>query len=168
MANTLMSTLGENPQRSGGNEDIEPILGDGAVKAGMLVGKLSTGKAVAIDGDSVTAGISFLGIMDRSVTVDYDTAITDALLNNVIKPKSGRKYDVFIEDMGATVLKGAPLTFGLTTPGSLKLVETLASTGTLNKTIEIDTATDRNADPIIAYLDEDVITGDTVAHIVWA
>jgi len=162
MANTLMSTLGENPQRSGGNEDIEPILGDGAVKAGMLVGKLSTGKAVAID------GISFLGIMDRSVTVDYDTAITDALLNNVIKPKSGRKYDVFIEDMGATVLKGAPLTFGLTTPGSLKLVETLASTGTLNKTIEIDTATDRNADPIIAYLDEDVITGDTVAHIVWA
>ena len=168
MANTLMSELGESPSRSGGNENLEPILGDGAAKAGMLVGRLATGKAVAIDGDSATAGISFLGIMDRSVSVDYDTVITDALLNNVIKPKSGKKYSVFIEDMGATVLKGAPLTFGLTTAGSMKLVETLAATGTLNKTIEIDTATDRPADPILAYLDEDVITGDTVAKIEWA
>ena len=60
MATTLMSTLGESPQRSGGNEELIPILGDGTAKAGMMVGMLSTGKAVAIDGDSATAGISFV------------------------------------------------------------------------------------------------------------
>jgi len=167
MANILMSTLGESPSRSGGDENLEPILGDGVAKAGMMVGILSTGKAVAVDGNSATDGISFLGIMDRSVTIDYDTAITDALLNNVIKPQSGRKYSCFIEDPSGTIQKGAPLTWGTTTAGSLRLITTAASTGTLNHTIEIDTATDRTAEPIVAYTDDTLVTGDTVALIEW-
>jgi len=159
MANTLMSALGESPQRSAGNEELIPILGDGAVKAGMMVGMLSTGKAVAIDGDSATAGISFVGIMDRSVSVDYDTAITDALLNNAIAPKSGRKYSAFIEDPSGTIQKGRPLTWGLTTAGSLMIMDLVSP------------ALDGNAGyekPIVAYTDDILVTGDTVAKIRWA
>jgi len=156
MAKTLMSDLGESPQRSGGNEDLEPILGDGAAKAGMMVGILSTGKAAAIDADSATLGLSFLGIMDRSVSIDYDTAITDALLNNVMKPKSGRKYSAFIEDPSATIQKGKPLTWSRGTAGSLVIIDLLAATvGTYEF-------------PIVAYTDAILVTGDTVADIVWA
>ena len=170
MATTLMSEKGESPQRSGGDEDIDPILGDGAAKAGMVVGMLSTGKAVAIDGKSSNAGISFIGIMDRSLTIDYDTAITDALSNNVMRPKSGRKYTVFIVDANATVLKGAPLTWG-TTAGSVMVIKATAtadSDGTLNKIKVIDDTVDVDSEPIIAYLDQDIITGDEVANIIWA
>jgi len=168
MANTLMSELGETPQRSGGDEELIPTLGDGAAKAGMMVGLLSTGKVAAIDGDSATVGINFIGIMDRSVTIDYDTAITDALLNNVIVPSSGRKYDAFIVDATTIGLKGVPLTFSAVTAGSLVMVANASTLGTLNNTLVIDDTVDILAQPIVAYLDEDVATGDTVAHIRWA
>lgn len=156
MANTLMSDLGESPQRSGGDEELIPILGDGAAKAGMMVGMLSTGKAAAIDADSATLGLSFVGIMDRSVSIDYDTAITADLLNNAIVPKSGRKYSAFIEDPTATIQKGKPLTWSRATAGSLVIVDLLAPTvGTYEF-------------PIVAFLDEGLVTGDTVAKIRWA
>ena len=159
MVNTLMSELGENPQRSGGDEELIPILGDGAVKAGMMVGMLSTGKAVAIDGDSATAGISFVGIMDRSVTIDYDTAITDALLNNAIVPKSGRKYSCFLDDPGATFQKGHPLTWSLTNAGSLMIVDLVSPA------LSGDAGYEK---PIVAYLDGIVVDDDTKAKIRWA
>lgn len=159
MANTIMSHLGESPQRSGGDEELIPIIGDGAAKAGMMVGMLSTGKAVAIDGDSATAGISFVGIMDRSVITDYDTAIPDDQLENAMVPKSGRKYSAFIADPGATFQKGHPLTWSLTTAGSLMIMDLVSP------------ALDGLAGfekPIVAYLDEIVVNTETVAKIRWA
>jgi len=168
MANTLMSELGETPQRSGGDEELIPVLGDVAALAGMMVGILSTGKVVPIDADSATLGISFIGIMDRHPTVDYDTIVGDEILNNVIVPKSGRKYDCFIEDMGDTFLKGTPLTFGTTTAGSLMKVANASTLGTLNNTLVIDDTVDILAQPIVAYLDEKVISTQKVAHIRWA
>lgn len=169
MVNTAISDIGEQIQCSGGAESLEPILGDGAVKAGMACGKLTTGKAIAVDGDSATAGISFAGIMDRHYSVALDTAITDALANNVIVPKSGRIYRVFIEDPGATVLKGAPMTFGQTTAGSFKVIGTEGATGTLTRTLAIDDTVDVVEEPIVAYLESDqIVNGDTVGYIRWA
>ena len=167
MVNTAISDIGEQIQCSGGAESLEPILGDGAVKAGMACGKLTTGKAIALDGDSATAGISFAGIMDRHYSVALDTAITDALPNNVIVPKSGRIYRVFIEDPGATVLKGAPITFGQTTAGSFKIVGTLSG-GTIVPLLEINTGTDVVVENIVAWLESDqIVSGDTVCYIRW-
>jgi len=159
MVNQLMSTIGESPQRSGGDEELIPILGDGAAKAGMMVGMLSTGKAVAIDGDSATAGISFVGIMDRSVITDYDTAIPDSQLENAMVPKSGRKYTCFIADPGATFQKGHPLTWSLTTAGSLMIMDLVSP------------AIDGNAGfekPMVAFLDDIVLNTETNAKIRWA
>ncbi len=156
MANTAISHIGEQIQASGGSEHLEPVLGDGAAKAGMLCGILNTGKAIAIDANSATAGLHFAGIMDRHYSVALDTAITDALLNNLMVPKSGRLYRVFIEDFGAVGLKGSPLTFATTTAGSLMVVATV--TGKLES----------GASNIVAYIEKDVANGDTVALIRWA
>lgn len=167
MVNTAISDIGEQIQCSGGEEDLEPCLGDGAAKAGMAVGMLSTGKVVAIDGDSATAGISFIGILDRHYSVALDTAITDALAANAISPKSGRIYRVFIEDPGATVLKGAPMTLGQTTAGSFKIIGTLSG-GTLVPLLEINTGTDKVVEPIFGYLeDPQIVSGDLVCHMKW-
>ena len=168
MANTKMSELGETPQRSGGDEELIPVLGDTAALAGMMVGLLDTGKVVPIDADSATLGISFIGIMDRHPTVDYDTIVGDGILNNAMVPKSGRKYDCFVEDMTTIGKKGVPLTFSVTTAGSLVMVANASSLGTLNNTLVIDDTVDILAQPIVAYLDEDIATGDLVAHIRWA
>jgi len=128
----------------------------------------STGKVVPVDGDSATAGIQFIGFITRHHTIDLDTAITDGAALNLARPRSGRKYRVFIEDPGAAKVAGTPLTWGLTTAGSLKIVSTEGSTGTLSRTLAIDDTVDVVQEPTIAYLDNAVANGDTVADIVWA
>lgn len=169
MANTKISDIATQIQASGGTEHIEPALGNGSSKAGMFCYiDPSTGKAVPVDGNSATAGIHFAGIMDRHYSVALDTAITDSLACNLLVPKSGRLYNVFIEDFGAAGYKGAPLTWGLTTAGSLKTVTTEGSTGLLARTLAIDDTVDVPEEPIIAYLEKDVANGDTVALIRWA
>lgn len=144
-----------------------PILGDGAAKAGMAVGILSTGKAVAIDADSATLGISFVGIMDRHPTIDIDTAITDALLTNVLHPKSGDILSAFIEDMGADFQAGIPLTFSKTTAGSFckalsntaaRLAPEISLTGNAQLI---------NIEEIVAYTVEKTLNTATAALIRW-
>lgn len=154
MANTAISDIGSQIQMSGGSEHIEPALGDGTSKAGMLVYIDSNGKAVACDANSATAGLSFVGIIDRHYSIDLDAAITDGTACNVLVPKSGRIYNVFIEDFGAAGPKGSPLTFGATTAGSLAVVAT--TTGKLE------------TGNIVAYLEKAVANGDTVATVRWA
>ena len=154
MANSKISELGSHVQSSAGDEELEPALGDGAAKAGMLCGIVSTGKVVAIDANSATLGLHFVGILARLFEIALDTAITDALLCQLMVPSSKRKYKVFIEDPGANVLKGTPLTWGTTTAGSMMVVAT--TTGKLE------------TGNIIAYLDKDLANGDTVCYIRWA
>jgi len=155
MANTAISALGEDIQCSGGAESLEPCLGDGAVKAGMLCDVLSTGKASAIDANSATLGLGFVGIMDRHYSIDIDTEITDSVANNLISPKSGRIYRCFIEDFAATGYKGRPLGFSETTAGSLVAVAP-STTGILESS--------KNS---VAYLNKNVASGDLVAEIRW-
>jgi len=149
MANTSISDIGEDIQCSGGAESLEPCLGDGAVKAGMLCDVLSTGKASAIDANSATLGLGFVGIMDRHYS------ITDSVANNLISPKSGRIYRCFIEDFAATGYKGRPLGFSETTAGSLVAVAP-STTGILESS--------KNS---VAYLNKNVASGDLVAEIRW-
>jgi hypothetical protein len=168
MVNSKMSDLGDTISHDS-NDALEACLGDGAVKAGMLSGILpATGKAVAVDGDSATAGISFVGIADRHPTIDIDTVITDALPMELIKPKSGKTYSAFIEDPGADIPKGTPLTFGQTTAGSLKKVTTKAATGNLTPTIPLTgNAQDIIVEPILAYTAKKVLNGATACLIEW-
>jgi len=170
MANTAISDIAAQIQASGGSEEIEPALGDGNAKAGECCYiDPADGKAKGIDGNSATAGLHFAGIMDRHAQVALDTLITTALVCNLLVPKSGRKYNVFIEDFGATAYKGTPLTFGQTTPGSLKGVATKAATGKITPTIALTgDAQDIVNEPVIAYLAKDVANGDTVARVRWA
>ena len=168
VAKTLMSELGESPQRSGGDEELIPCLGDNTSKAGHIVYiDVADGRAKGLDGNSATAGLAFAGIMDRNVTIDYDTAITTDYKNNVIVPVSGRKYSCFIADPGATIPNGAPLSWG-DTAGVLKVITSVVG-GTLNETYTIDDTVDILKNPIVAYLDDgSIITTSVVANIRWA
>ena len=168
MVNTKISELGSHVQASAGDEELEPALGDGAAKAGMMCGILSTGKVVAIDANSATLGLTFVGILARLFGIALDTVITDALLCQLMVPSSKRKYKVFIEDPGAAALKGTPLTWGITTAGSLTKITSKAATGLLGRTLVIDDTVDVPEQPIVAYLLKDMANGDTVGWIRWA
>ena len=169
MSNDAISDIASHVQQSPGSEGREPGLGDGAVKAGMAVGLLSTGKFVPLDASHATAGLHFVGILARHHSIALDTAITDSELCECLKPKSGRKYAVFIEDPGANVLKGTPVTFGTTTAGSFKIMTTKASTGLVNQTIALTgDAQDIVIEKVVAYLAQNLANGDTVTIIEWA
>jgi hypothetical protein len=167
MVNTKMSELGQeiDHTRKMGKS---PILGDGAAKAGMMVGRLSTGKAAAIDADSATVGISFVGVMDKSYKTDIDVAIPDAQLENVLHPKSGDILSAFIEDLGADLQEGVPLTWGQTTAGSLKKIATKAATGNLTHSIDLTgNAQVIVIEPIVAYTATKVLNTATACLIRW-
>ena len=150
MANTKISELAGEHICVSRNETYTPALGDGAAKAGMAVGIDTGGKVVAIDADSATLGLSFIGILDEKYDIDVDTVITDAVKVDVIVPKSGDLIKVFVEDPTTTVLKGKPFTYGATTAGSFVLNATLATGNT------------------ICYLHEPIISGSLVAIMRWA
>jgi len=157
MANTAISDIGSQIQMSGGSEHIEPAVSGGSIYAGMCVyfDKDDSYKAKPIDANSATAGLSFIGIVDRHYSIGLDDAITAGVVCNVLVPKSGRLYNVFIEDFGAAGPKGSPLTFGTTTAGSLML--STGTTGNLESTANI-----------VAYLEKAVANEDTVALVRWA
>ena len=161
----LGDTIGHNP-----SEATEPCLGDGVAKAGMLCGILpASGKAVAIDGDSATLGISFVGFMDRHPTIAIGTVITDGALNQLLKPRSRKTYSAFIEDPGANIPKGTPLTWGATTAGSFKVVSTGAASGNLRTQLDLTgNAQTIVTEPIIAYTATDVLNTATACLVEWA
>lgn len=167
MVNSKMSDLGQRIDHTL-KMGKSPILGDGTAKAGMLVGRLSTGKAVAIDSSSETLGITFAGVMDRHYSIDIDTAITDAVLTSVLHPKSGDLLSAFIVDLGADMQEGVPLTFGTTAGSLMKVPQEAGHTGRLTPT----TVLDGNAGhvivyPIIAYTAEKVLNTATACLIRW-
>ena len=168
MVNDAISDLGTNVQASAGAEEIVPCLGSGNTTPGMICYIDTNGKSQPVDGNSATAGIQFNGIQARDNAIALDTAITDELVCNLLVPHSGRIYRVFIEDVGGAALAGSPMTWGLTTPGSLKIVETSGSNGILARTLDIVTTVDVPEEPIVAYLHKPVASGDLVAWIRWA
>lgn len=156
MVKTAISDLGTDVELSPRGAEYEPVLGDGTSKPGWACYIDSVGRAKGVDANSATAGLAFGGFLTRHPELGLDVVLTTDKAGALVVPASKEKYRVFIEDFGAAGLKGSPLTWGTTTPGSLMVIATV--TGKL----------ETGASNIIAYLEDAVENGDLVANIRWA
>jgi len=106
-----LSTLGGRVCVDGrGEELIVSAIADGVSKAGEGVQIIDTtgatlGEILAFDVNGSTD--RFVGILLPKYDTDCDTVITDRTLCEVVIPKSGHKYNVFITDPTADIERGA-------------------------------------------------------------
>ena len=106
-----------------GAEHIISGKADGTLKAGNVVGIVSTTGATEgdIDGTTDAAFEYFHGILLPRYDVDCDTAVADGLIVELVIPKAGRIYNVAIADPAAD--KPAGQIFGYnTTDGNLTII----------------------------------------------
>lgn len=143
MANLTLSDIATKVANSTGGEITRPALGDGTAKAGDAVGLLSTGKVVQTD---VGASELFVGFLGKRYDTDIDTAITDGDTCFIIVPRSGKEYNILIEDPAGTEEEGTPYTFS-DTAGAMEAA-TAAILG-------------------LAYLASQVVTGDLYGTVRW-
>jgi hypothetical protein len=115
---TALSTLGGQVcMDSRSNELIVSRLADGTAKAGWLVGCTDGITAVGINPNGNLDEL--LGILLPRYNIDVDTAITAALLVDIVIPQGGHLYNILIKDPGATLYGGEPLIPISGTPGGL-------------------------------------------------
>jgi len=89
-------------------ERIISAKADGTLKAGALVTVVTTIGATLGDIDGVEDAVqeSVVGILLPKYNVDVDTAVTDGDPVEIVIPKAGRKYNVWIKDTGAAIAAG--------------------------------------------------------------
>lgn len=105
-------------------ETIVGAISDGVTKAGQVVGvPISTGIA---QGSDLGAFEFFKGIQLPKYNVDVDEVVPAGKTIELVIPKSGRRYNIAVEDPGGDVDDGYPFIFG-DTAGNLE-----KGTNTLN------------------------------------
>lgn len=146
MAKTDLGDLGSKVCVDDQNEKTVPALGDGAGIPGELCYIIAaSGK---IGGCDVGDKEFFVGILKESKITGPETAPGDGVPVTLVKPSSGKNYRIRCDDLGATVIVGAPMKFG-------------ANPGYAVKTTNL-------LDPgIIGWLALEGLTGDTVCEITW-
>lgn len=102
-------------------EEIVTAKADGTLKAGHMVGILTTIGATLGDIDGIIDGgfETVMGILLPKYNVDCDTAVADGLTVEIVIPKTGRHYNVAIEDPAAAIAGGTPFIYG-NTDGNLE------------------------------------------------
>jgi len=98
------------------DEDIISAKADGARIAGELVSIIGTAGATQGDivGTDVGASEFFVGILLPKFNVDCDTAVLDGLLVEIVRPRSGRRYNIRVVDPAANREIGDGGIFGAT------------------------------------------------------
>ena len=102
-------------------ENIITAKADGVLVAGNMVGILTTIGATLgdIDGIIIDGFETVMGILLPKYNVDADTPVADGLTVEIVIPKSGRHYNVAIEDPGAAIAAGVYFIYG-NTDGNLE------------------------------------------------
>ena len=102
-------------------EEIISAKADGVLKAGHMVGVLTTIGATLGDIDGIVDGgfETFVGILLEKYNVDCDTAVADGKTVEIVIPKAGRHYNCAIEDPTAAIAGRYPFIFG-NTDGNLE------------------------------------------------
>lgn len=108
-------------------ENIITAKADGVLKAGHMVGILTTIGATLGDIDGIVDGgfETVMGILLPKFNVDADTAVEDGLTVEIVIPKAGRHYNVAIEDPAAAIAGGTPFIYGNTDGNLEKSVDVL-------------------------------------------
>lgn len=108
-------------------EEIVTAKADGTLKAGNMVGILTTIGATLGDIDGIVNGgfETVMGILLPKYNVDSDTAVADGLTVELVIPKAGRHYNVAIEDPTAAIAGGTPFIYGSVDGNLVKSVDVL-------------------------------------------
>ena len=97
------------------DEKIITAKADGSQKAGYVVSIVGTGAESATTGDIVATdkGVteSFVGIVLEKYNTDCDSAVTDGDLVEIVVPKAGKLYNIYITDPGADFNMGTLVAF---------------------------------------------------------
>lgn len=135
---------------SGMDEEYEPALGDGTAKPGDPVGLTSAGKVVQTDVGATGQAENFVGFLvaNPSDTTDVDTAIGDGVPCEIVRPKSGHKYNVHIVNPAETRYKGRLYGFSATA-GQMDEIATMGTAG------------------VRCTLDHTIVSGDDYSRITW-
>ena len=146
MAKTQLKDLGSSVSVSGEDEHTIPALGDGtAIPGDLCYIDPADGKAKGTD---VGAQEFFSGILKESPITGTETAPVAGVQVRLVQPKSGLRYRIRVDDLGATVKHGASIKFG-------------ANAGKAVKTTNV-------LDPgIIGRLSLEGLNGDTVCEVTW-
>lgn len=145
---TKISELGGVVRASSHHDEIVTcLLSVANAKAGAAAG--CTGTDGTMDLVDVNSNVdNFVGICLPRYDTDVDTAYATGVLCELVRPVSGHLYNVQIADAGGTLQEGHPYAFG-------------DLNGQFKKWADIEDS------EVIAYLAHPVITGTTVATIVW-
>ena len=102
-------------------EEIITAKADGTLKAGLMVGVLTTIGATQgdIDGLAIDGFETPMGILLPKYNVDCDTAVADGKSVEIVIPKQGRHYNVAIEDPSGAIAGGTFFIYG-NTDGNLE------------------------------------------------
>ena len=115
MALTLISEIGGQVILGDySDETILPAIGTATIKAGMACYIDAAGDAIETDVDVADL---FIGFALPHYKVDVDTAIGNNIPMNIVVPKSGHLYGIFLVDTAISTT-GVPLLF-TTTAGSM-------------------------------------------------
>ena len=129
------------------NEHTVPALGDGTFgKPGNLCAiDPATGRIVGAD---VGALEQFIGILKESPITGSETVVVQDVPCALIEPKSGHRYRIRIDDVGATLKSGHSVKFGANAGFAIKTTNLL--------------------DPgVIGRINLEALTGDTVVEVTW-
>ena len=97
-------------------ERIITAKADGTLKAGQIVGVISTVGATLgdIDGIIIDGYETPMGLLLPKYNVDCDTAVADGETVEIVIPHAGHRYNIMIEDPGADIASQVGLVFSST------------------------------------------------------
>lgn len=118
LATTLSGVGGVVCVSGKADERIITVKSTGGSIPGSVVGVVGTGTHSATAGDLVAsdAGGSdfFTGIVLPKYNVDCDTAVADGDLVEIVVPRAGKLYNVYITNPGANFAAGTPVEISAT------------------------------------------------------
>ena len=147
MAKTKITDFGSQVCVNDENEHSVPALGDGTfgIPGDLCAIDPATGRIVGAD---VGALEQFIGILKESPITGTEIVIVQDVQCRLIEPKSGHRYRIRIDDVGATLKVGHSAKFG-------------ANAGKAVKTTNL-------LDPgVIGRLNLEALNGDTVVELTW-
>lgn len=146
MAKTKISDLGSQICVDDLDEHSVPALGNGTAIPGDLCAiDPANGRVV---GSDVGALEQFVGILKKSEITGTETAIVADVPCSLVVPKSGHRYRIRCDDLGATVKVGHGLKFGANAGKALKEATLLLA--------------------MLGRLSLEGLTGDTVCEMTWS
>jgi len=147
MAKTKITDFGSRicvgPEK---NEHMVPALGDGTfgIPGDLCAIVNTTGRIVGAD----VGGLEqFIGILKESPLTGTETVIVIDIPCTLIVPKSGHRYRIRCDDVGATLKVGHSMTFGANPGKAVKTATILAG--------------------FLGRINLEAITGDTVVEVTW-